>query len=170
MINSLLGTSAIHDTFLTVGTVNKSCCSVLESAATEQVPWSGRSTCDLHQVLSFPVKIWQSLAHGWPWEPGCKQKKWLAGLELDNGNYLRNKLRTRYSMVQNNIVNLRLHFHGSAVVSALVVVLQDGGQQPRHEFLISCLKVMFLLNQVLFSPKIVILMDRATKEKHFVTI
>ena len=31
MINSLLSTSAIHDTFLTDGTVNKSCCSVLGS-------------------------------------------------------------------------------------------------------------------------------------------
>ena len=28
--------------------------------------------------------------------------------------------------------------------SSLVIVLQDGGQQPRCESLISCLKVMFL--------------------------
>ena len=53
--------------------------------------------------------------------------------------------------------------------STLVVVLQDSRQQPR-ESLISCLKVMFLLNQVLFSPKIVILMSRGTKEEYFVTI
>ena len=31
VINLLLSTSAIHDTFLTLGTVNKSCCSVRES-------------------------------------------------------------------------------------------------------------------------------------------
>ena len=31
VINSLLSTSAIHDTFLTIETVHKSCCSVLES-------------------------------------------------------------------------------------------------------------------------------------------
>ena len=30
-VDSLLSTSAIHDTFLTIGTVNKSCCSVLDS-------------------------------------------------------------------------------------------------------------------------------------------
>ena len=55
--------------------------------------------------------------------------------------------------------------------SDTVVVLQDGRQQPRESLSISsCLKVMFLLNQVLFSPKIVILMDRGMKEERFVVI
>ena len=40
-------------------------------------------------------------------------------------------------MVENIIVNLRLHFHGSdSSYSTLVVVLQDGGQQPR-EYLVT---------------------------------
>ena len=43
-------------------------------------------------------------------------------------------------------------------------------EQQLRESLISCLKVMLLLNQVLFSPKTVILMDRGTKEEHFVMI
>ena len=74
-------------------------------------------------------------------------------------------------MVENNIVNLRSPaFSWVSSYSTLVFMLQNGGQQPRRESLISCLKVMFLLNQVLFSPKIVILMDRETKEEHFVTI
>ena len=36
VINSLLSTSAIHDMFLTIGTVNKSCCSVFESPLIKQ--------------------------------------------------------------------------------------------------------------------------------------
>ena len=72
-------------------------------------------------------------------------------------------------MVETNICKSETAFSWVSSYSTLLVVLQDGGQQPR-ESLISCLKVMFLLNQVMFSPKIVILMDRGTKEEHFVAI
>ena len=168
--------------FLTIGTVNKSYSSVLESPLNSNWASAVKWLIDLrsilrsllsqnqHQVLSFPVKIWQSLAHGWPLEPGCKQTKWLAGLDLDNGSYLRSKYTKNLIFNgQKQHCKSETAFSWVSSYSTLVVVLQDGGQQP-HESLISCLKVMFLLNQVLFSPKIVILMDRGAKEEHFVMI
>ena len=51
-----LSKSAIHDTFLTAGTVNKAAVLFLIAllTATKQVLWSGRSTCDQFCNRSFP--------------------------------------------------------------------------------------------------------------------